>query len=292
LGGFLEGARAGLLQLGQNVYDIGTSPIRAGGALLNIPIQRDMSLGDLIVGRGPESGKEPMSGLLAMLPMLGAMRGAQQGPLTKVLTEAGRPKQVYHGTPQVFSEFDPKYANAKSLYGPGHYFTENADVAAGYTQTKKITGKAVMGPDGKYSVERAPNVRPAYLDVTKPFDMDREVGEGTIEKIAKAVDKKYGEGAADYARETAEAAAEQLNHTGHTVYRIFSQRAMDKDGNPIGQAAMNALLKELGFDGITHVGGQNKGMQHRVWIAFDPKQIHNPYEYEAQQRGLNIPERK
>jgi len=82
---------------------------------------------------------------------------------TKVVDEKGEPKRVYHGTNAVFEEFDPKFQDPAALYGRGFYFTEDPKVASSYTDTKDA-------PSG--AGQTASNVKPAYLNIRKPFDMD------------------------------------------------------------------------------------------------------------------------
>lgn len=132
----------------------------------------------------------------------------------------------------------------------------------------------------------APNVRPALLDITKPFRADDIIGEGLQRKLATVIDKKFGQGTSDYALERLETMALDRNILGEDAYRAFAHYALDNNGKPIGPAAINAALQALGFDGITHIGGTRTGNEaHRVWIAFRPEQIHSPFEYATKIRG-------
>lgn len=45
---------------------------------------------------------------------------------------AGRP--WYHGSSRVFEKYDPKRADPSSLYGPGHYITDDPAIASSYTK--------------------------------------------------------------------------------------------------------------------------------------------------------------
>ena len=49
------------------------------------------------------------------------------------------PKVVYHGTSSDFKAFDAKRNAKNSLYGPGHYFTENKEIAGSYLDHVKGT---------------------------------------------------------------------------------------------------------------------------------------------------------
>jgi hypothetical protein len=56
-----------------------------------------------------------------------------------VLNPDGTPKRWFHGTPkasEAFDRFDMSRENPDSLYGPGHYFTEDPDTASSYATDK------------------------------------------------------------------------------------------------------------------------------------------------------------
>lgn len=203
------------------------------------------------------------------LGIMPGMPNPQGLPLTKVM-EGGQPTRVYHGTQNAFEQFDPAASKRGNLYGPGFYFTEDPRVASSYAATKP-------------GAQATPNVRPANLDITKPLDMDADLGEKLQARLVEAIERKFGRGAADHALDRLDAYSEQHNPTAGVFYKMLSQHAMDMDGKPIGQQAVTNAVRELGFDGITHMGGANTGTApHRVWISFKPEQIVNPFEYEAQ----------
>src|SRR5690606_8584019 len=155
---------------------------------------------------------------------LGALEG------TQVVDENGEPQVVFHGTPNAFVSFDESLLDPNALYGPGFYFTEDPEVAVGYSQKgppqkRTLTtieelrdyfrpGRIVpsyagwdrviechdsgapwgsgwyvvvqavdpagnpIGPirwhftEPTLTVEPAPNVRPARLRITRPFDIN------------------------------------------------------------------------------------------------------------------------
>lgn len=83
---------------------------------------------------------------------------------TKVVDEKGKPTRVFHGTNAIFEEFDPKFADPGAFYGKGFYFTDSGEVASQYPLTK----------GAPYGVtQTAENVKIAYLNIKKPFDMDK-----------------------------------------------------------------------------------------------------------------------
>lgn len=118
--------------------------------------------------------------------------------------------------------------------------------------------------------EGSSNVRPAYLDIRKPFDTtDVPVLDSEIFALLDAVDTRYGPGATDDVRETVERMLDMQNPTWGDIYRITAGRAMDERGNPIGKGELNTVLQDLGYDGIFHIGDRDG----RVWIAFRPEQV-------------------
>jgi len=65
------------------------------------------------------------------------------------------------------------------------------------------------------------------------------------------------------------------NPYGDVSYHQLVKYAGDEPGATSDKSATTALLKQLGYDGITHIGGKatNQKIKHRVWIAFEPTQI-------------------
>lgn len=92
-----------------------------------------------IFGYLPEGPKEAL--LRIFTPALSAeVREPQPiraaGPLagTVVTDELGRAIPVYHGTGEVFTEFDPERSDPQALFGPGFYFTEDPEIAGGIVE--------------------------------------------------------------------------------------------------------------------------------------------------------------
>jgi hypothetical protein len=90
---------------------------------------------------------------------------------TAVVDEVGLPRVVYHGTKQVFKQFDPYKANPDALYGPGIYVTQNPIVASGYAGKK--TGS---------------NVTPMFVRIKKPWVIDGPINAELLEE-AKRLEK-------------------------------------------------------------------------------------------------------
>ncbi|MCI0655481.1 MAG: hypothetical protein L0170_00210, partial [Acidobacteria bacterium] len=183
-------------------------------------------------------------------------------PESKAASPEGVLRRVYHGTKNVFEKFDKKMAKA-GLFGDGFYFTENPKVASGYSATSKASGVA-------------PNVRVAYLDIRNPFNADGAypADEAFATQLAEKLNSKGFDG--DYFLERVEAAEEQIGPMGYVLYDI-AREIVNETGERLGSRGVNEILGEMGYDGITHLGGEmTEGLRHRVWVVFDENQIIEP----------------
>jgi hypothetical protein len=163
---------------------------------------------------------------------------------TKVQT-GDQPTRVFHGSAKGFQEFDPAVSDPNALYGPGLYFTESPGVASGY---------AKQGG--------SPNVRPAYLDIRKPFDIDAPADPRLARQWLGGSESNQ--------------AAFQMPERIRTSGDLYNEMAAG-----IGKDATNQALQAAGYDGITHIGGGRTGGEpHRVWIAFKPEQVVSPFAVE------------
>lgn len=175
-------------------------------------------------------------------PYLGSTDKTPEGAAFRASREGSPKKLMYHGSSQGFKEFDPTKLDRDALYGPGLYFTDSPEIASGYA--KKGSGEAA-------------NIRPAHLEVNNPFDIDAAVQPETIQNLELLTGVKMDPG---------------FVTDGNTVYqKMLLATAGDK-------AAANDLLRQSGFDGITHIGGKNTGSApHQVVIAFDTAQVKSPF---------------
>jgi hypothetical protein len=233
------------------------------------PIQKFLSA---LLGVEPGSDNPlPLVALMAEGPVRAlGMVGKMDDVLarTRVLDDAGKPRQVYHGTSHAFENFDPKLRDKEALYGPGFYWTEDAGTAGG---DGVIQGYALKGQGDN------PNVRPARLAIRNPFDVDDLLDEDEIERVLQLAESLAPSHDWDYARELIEARAETTNVSGDDLYKVL-WKTRGEDGRPLGRAAANDVLQKAGFDGITHIGGKlTNNKSHRVWIAFDRSQIRSPF---------------
>jgi hypothetical protein len=111
---------------------------------------------------------------------------------------------------------------------------------------------------------REANVRPAYLDIKHPFDLDSgDLTNAEIEAIQAAAQ--------------AHGMTRDLSSTSPTT--IYNDLVMGLDND---KATVNAVLQQAGFDGIAHTGGGITGTEpHQVYIAFSPEQVIPAFELEA-----------
>ena len=202
----------------------------------------------------------------------GVLRAPLLGTKAKYVhpTTGEEPTRVYHGSKHAFTELDPAKADPAALYGPGHYFTENPDVAAGYAGKPLQVNYDAWVAAGREAETPRPNIRPAHLDVRNPFDIEAKITPGEVRRLFEDA----GHPIAEFS-ENLDQMIKGSNLTGEGVYGSLLAHFGSK-------SVVNDFLREAGYDGITHIGGARTGTQpHRVWIAFDPKQVVSPFEYAA-----------
>ena len=190
-----------------------------------------------------------------------------------VRDENGDLKVMYHGTKaHGFTVFDHSYQKF-GLFGSGFYFTDDSNVADGYS--KDAYGKAQDG-SGVYE---------AYLNIKNPIDMDAYADkEKWVSAIADTFDESTDVVNA-HLEELIENMSERMNGARESVknsdmFYIMRKVIYDLE---IGKQEAGELaedcIRSMGYDGITHIGGgrfNNKDEnRHRVYIAFNPEQIKN-----------------
>lgn len=190
-----------------------------------------------------------------------------------VRDENGNLKVMYHGTKaHGFTVFDHSYQEF-GLYGNGFYFTDDPNVADGYS--KDVYGKAQDG-SGVYKT---------YLNITNPIDMDAYADkEKWVSKIAETFDESTDVVNA-HLEELIANMSERMNGARESVknsdmFYIMRKVIYDLEigKHEAGELAEDCI-RSMGYDGITHIGGgrfNNKDdNRHRVYIAFSPEQIKN-----------------
>ena len=210
----------------------------------------------------------------------------------KAETLSNKGKIVYHGTTAPIDKLTVKGGDENALYGPGIYTTENAKIASEYAEAsgvgailgkkeftslseaqvflveaKEKYGRATlqtMNPqfhEVSYPRKRAireaqPNVLKLLVDIKNPFDADKGYSIKEANEIVRKVigETPYIDAGFDF----------KIN--GGDIYKRLADR--------IGKVEVNKRLEEIGYDGITHIGGKiTGGEEHRVWIAFKDEQV-------------------
>ncbi|MEI7672265.1 MAG: hypothetical protein WCK00_09155, partial [Deltaproteobacteria bacterium] len=128
-----------------------------------------------------------------------------------------------------------------------------------------------------HRAESKAETKACYLNIKKPFDLDSKSGTeldpDEVDRIMQvAADMGY---MGDHPR----------NGRPFYVYdallqcrniAILNQGQTVPLRSKMSKADANKVLRRVGYDGITHIGGNLMGggeKQHRVWIAFEPNQV-------------------
>ncbi|PXA99874.1 hypothetical protein DMC47_01115 [Nostoc sp. 3335mG] len=170
------------------------------------------------------------------------------------------PGVMLHGSPYSgIDEFDPYGRSGYGLFGMGTYLTDNPRIAAQYSA--KGLSRAAKAGDGKrtvYAVEQS---------VQNPIDMDGPADRATWEKAARAVLGDWSD--EGYFNDLPDGASNER-------YWREIEDYLTGEGVTASEGAetMDAFVRSLGHDGITHIGGGRvgDGTRHRVVIALDPEQ--------------------
>lgn len=154
----------------------------------------------------------------------------------------GNPIRIYTGVPNVFKKHDPKKFQV-GIYDKGIYGTEDPLITSGYAGEVVEEGTT-------------PNIRVAFFNIKKPFEIEKLYTKEEVSEIFSGLSKHLGKEIFDIEKDM----------TGDDLYTMLRNRS--------DLVEVNKFLQEIGFDGITHLGGQISGGQpHRVWIAFEPEQV-------------------
>lgn len=275
---------------------------------------------------------------------------------TSVVNPDGTPKEMYHGTPTGFQEFESQFIKP-GLYGQGFYFTDAAEIAGGKGEPpvertydkqgniidqpgiginlgyatprnfksfvpedwdskvshwqqvinkakNEMTDRIMAGVDKKWARDKyeadvsqakkqlesldkiAPNVRPVYLNIKNPFNIDAEAEWPEINRIFEIARKYYPEHDFDYPYEQLQLHEEMNNITNSELYKALS-KATDQNGKALYKDAANIILEQAGYDGIKHIGGQiSGGKPHTVYIAFKENQIVSKFDPDLYKRQV------
>jgi len=187
---------------------------------------------------------------------------------SKVVDSKGTPLVVYHGTSAGDIHHFDAYASNYGLFGQGSYFTADPSIASEYTSKGKGASATVY---------------PAYLSIKNAIDMDGKADRALWEKGYPEVD--FDQWTPD-------------GDTNEAFYRAVEDE-LSNQGVPKWEGAemMQDGLRNMGFDGITHMGGgrvrnADTATRHRVFIVFDPEQVKssigNNGEFDASKPEINM----
>lgn len=133
------------------------------------------------------------------------------------------------------------------------------------------SAKAMVGLYEKRlaEVERsmpAPNVRASYLDITKPFDLDK--GRLPVQDVRQIALDLWNEGRAQgVSLDDMRALASRFGDKSRL------RLTYDQLATMVSPHRATQILRRMGYDGLTHIGGgRTQTKPHRVWIAFTPRQ--------------------
>src|SRR5499427_5559796 len=166
------------------------------------------------------------------------------------------------------------YGDAANLGEAGITSAEARETAQAYrSQAEQVQARLSRHMEqNPWLYEGAPQSRAVYLDIRNPFDIDAPISQTQRELLAQRLEKQLPGDA--HARDMVSVLrAPSQGDVGAHVYDQLTWALQDK-------AATNQLLRDVGYDGITHWGGSG-AKQHKVWIAFHPDQVYPAANVEA-----------
>ena len=220
-----------------------------------------------------------------MMSSIGTLARGLKGKFpTAAVNAAGEPKLLFHGTPHAFKEFDLSKTKP-GLYGKGIYLTDDPSITSGYADLNLPYGRADVTALKNY----APNVRPAFVRIEKPFDMNRMYTKEEARQLINEAGKLRpmtgltGVRGVPEAYKTVNVLEGDLSRETGKSNIVSGERLFQSIRSILGPDQTTQALQANGYDGITHIGGKiSGGKPHRVYIAFDPKQVVSPFDPQLQ----------
>jgi hypothetical protein len=173
--------------------------------------------------------------------------------LKRYLERSKIKKALYHGTPYGgFNEV--RLSGEENQYGPGFYLTDSPELAGEYALQEQK-----KRPEG-VSETASPATMQMHARIINPFNINEAVD-------AKPIIKELGRRGISEAE--AASVADAALESGERVYEELEILLGSR-------TAINDLLLDAGYDGITHIGGygaMHGGKPHQVWVAFDESQV-------------------
>lgn len=184
---------------------------------------------------------------------------------SKVRDKLGNLIIMFHGTSNYgFTVFDAYGKGKFGLFGIGNYFTDNREIAETYQEKGKGQNKGI------YAV---------YLNITNPMDMD---------KTADIIEWKKAFEDADFDISYLDGC-----NTNTDCFKALKEYCADAGMYKYeAEEIIMDVIRSMGYDGITHVGGLRRGhgdITHRVFIALDPEQIKSADTVTYDDNGNVIP---
>jgi ADP-ribosyltransferase-like protein len=183
-------------------------------------------------------------------------RGMKGEPLPEsVVREGDKLTRLYHGTTRPYADFELSKSGTGAggdLYGPGVYLTNSPELAETYAmRTPRMTEVP------------APNIRPVYADLKRPFDVEAPADKGLVKKLQGLADEDaWTEGMFKDDGRTLDLA------TNKDVYRHILKNLGYKED-------VNDWLQANGFDGIKYPGGAaTRGEPHQAYVVFSPEHVY------------------
>jgi hypothetical protein len=185
----------------------------------------------------------------------------------KPSTEEVNAKTWYHGSGTnglTAKSLTPSMTKIEGLYGHGVYLTDDPKIAQKYAA-------------GRSSKSGTPMVYEAKINLRNSIDLEKPLPENvyqTVRQTAKQLDDTYGSNIASYLD-----SGHSFKGPGTLLWRNFTEKVSELSQNEGVSSSelseyfqdLTGRLKDLGYDGFTHVGGNIKGNKlHQVAVIFDP----------------------
>ena len=178
----------------------------------------------------------------------------------------------------------PGYYNKADLMGlaPKHKTDSALGIEMGRPLFASVMRDWGVEIDDLWGPSDTAHVHHVYLNIRKPFDVEAQVDHRKIadkfrELLAGGLTnaKAYHLLPGRSEKELRESLEEYIDGSENSrIGTIKGDHAYQWMREELGAVATTRILKELGYDGITHTGGVvSGGKAHKVWIAFDPGQI-------------------
>jgi len=171
---------------------------------------------------------------------------------------------LFHGTGLKFSAFREEHLDTTALFGPGIYLTDDAEIAASYARAR---ARRLKIPEGNVELVQVP-------PGARLLDLEQALPEEAIVALERQAAQANASTFRDPDAWIAAAEAARSGSKGTDVYRRFQEELEFLETTRIEAGGeldtFNLLMREAGFDGMTHTGGIQGGRPHNVTILYNP----------------------